>query len=452
MTTRERAAALGSTREPLWDRVRARPRLFGYLSLLTAPIAAVALLAWPLAGGTESTVIGGLLLSCAFVWLILTWLVWRPAALPAAVLGVTGVVLLVAQPGPAELDALDWWWPVVAATLATSIAVRVYRALDRPSGRGPVLVAAALLGLAAVGGAYQIAGASFDRAAHPPPGRLVDVGGHRLHIYCTGSGSPTVVLEALSGGVTPVWGWVQPGLAQHTRVCSYDRAGRGWSDPVDHPQDGVEIAVDLERLLDRAGEAGPYVLVGHSAGGLYTRIFADRRPDLVAGMVLLDSAHPDAFIRDPMEFKEFLDYRDVQSSFSALARLGLWRAYFDLGGELDFTGLPAERRREMAKLWSSAAQHSSQRDENTTGLITREQVRSLGGLGALPLAVITAGSSDNSWLALQDDLATLSTNSVHRIVADATHLSLVTDHGHARQVIDEVIAVVDTARSGDQFG
>ena len=130
----------------------------------------------------------------------------------------------------------------------------------------------------------------------------------------------------------------------------------------------------------------------------------------------------------------------------------MWRAYFDVGGELDFAGLPAEQRREMAMLWSTAAQHSGQRDENATGLITREQARSLHDLGARPLAVVTAGSSGGGWLGLQDELTTLSTNSTQRIVPGATHLSLVTDQEHAQQVVDAVIAVVDAARTGGQLG
>jgi pimeloyl-ACP methyl ester carboxylesterase len=379
---------------------------------------------------------------------LLAWLAFRPAALPGSALGIAGIALLVARPSPAALDALDWMWPVAAAALAGWIGVRAGRALDCVAGRGPVLLGAALLGLAAVGGGYQAVGAAFDRSAHPPPGRLVDVGGHRLHLYCTGTGSPTVVLEALSGGATPLWGWIQPGIAEHTRVCSYDRAGHGWSDPVDHPQDGAEIATDLDTLLNRAGEAGPYVLVGHSIGGLYARMFAERRPDLVAGMVLLDATHPDAFVRAPGELKNFIDYRDMQSSFSALARLGMWRAYFDIGGELDFAGLPAQQRADLAALWSDSALHAGQRDENATGLTTREQARTLRDLGALPLAVVTAGSPDGGWRALQDDLATLSTHSVHRVVAGATHLSLVTNHENARLVTDQVIAVVNAARTG----
>ncbi len=101
------------------------------------------------------------------------------------------------------------------------------------------------------------------------PGRLVDVGGHRLHLSCTGSGSPTVVLEAGGGAMAANLGWITPAVAHDTTICVYDRAGRGWSEDADAPQDAVAISTDLHTLLQRAGVPGPYVIAGHSFGGLY---------------------------------------------------------------------------------------------------------------------------------------------------------------------------------------
>jgi pimeloyl-ACP methyl ester carboxylesterase len=118
------------------------------------------------------------------------------------------------------------------------------------------------------------------------------VGGHRLHLYCTGTGSPTVVLEPGHGGSSSDFGWITPAVARDTRVCVYDRAGRGWSDATDGPQDGAHIAADLHTLLERAHVPGPYVLAGHSFGDLYIQSFAAQFPDQVAGMVLLDSTAP----------------------------------------------------------------------------------------------------------------------------------------------------------------
>ena len=127
------------------------------------------------------------------------------------------------------------------------------------------------------------------------PGRLIDVGGHKLHINCTGTGSPTVVLEPGLGEPSTAMAWIAPDVAATTRVCVYDRAGRGWSESAGTPQDGVQVATDLHTLLDRAGEQGPYVLAGHSAGGLYVLNFAQLYPDQVAGVALLDSMSPQQY-------------------------------------------------------------------------------------------------------------------------------------------------------------
>ena len=123
-------------------------------------------------------------------------------------------------------------------------------------------------------------------------GQLIDVGGHRLHLNCTGSGSPTVVLQPGGGDFSSVMAWIAPAVAADTRVCVYDRAGRGWSEPADSPQDATQIATDLHTLLQRGNVPGPYVLAGHSFGGLYVLTHADRYPDDVAGMVLIDSTNP----------------------------------------------------------------------------------------------------------------------------------------------------------------
>ena len=120
------------------------------------------------------------------------------------------------------------------------------------------------------------------------PGQLIDVGGHRLHLSCTGSGTPTVVLEPGAGEMSSILGWIAPAVARATRVCVHDRAGRGWSEPADSAQDGAQIATDLRALLERGHVPGPYVLAGHSFGGLYVLTFAACYPNEVAGMVLVD--------------------------------------------------------------------------------------------------------------------------------------------------------------------
>jgi pimeloyl-ACP methyl ester carboxylesterase len=216
-----------------------------------------------------------------------------------------------------------------------------------------------VLALAATGGAYQTVAASVDRAGAVMPGQLIDVGGHRLYLSCTGSGSPTVVLESGASESSAYWGWIAPAVARDTTVCVYDRAGRGFSEPAPSPQDGVGVATDLHTLLERAHVAAPYVLVGHSSGGPYVRIFAARYPDQVAGMVLLDGQPPDALTKLP-GFAAFLStYRTASALLPSLARLGVFR----LADLTSYGGLPAQARDAERATQSSAELARTTRDE-----------------------------------------------------------------------------------------
>jgi pimeloyl-ACP methyl ester carboxylesterase len=131
----------------------------------------------------------------------------------------------------------------------------------------------------------------------PPPGRLIDIGGFRLHLNCAGQGSPAVVLDAALGASSISWSLVQPALAGVAQVCSYDRAGFGWSDPGPMPRTAGRIAAELRRLLERAGVVPPFVLVGHSYGGLVMRVFASRYWQDTAALVLVDPAHPEDWVK-----------------------------------------------------------------------------------------------------------------------------------------------------------
>jgi len=174
---------------------------------------------------------------------------------------------------------------------------------QRAKGRLPIWLKRALRGLLAIiiilplfGALYQAIATELDKRNHPPPGQMVDVGGYRLHLYCVGKnveGSPTVILEHGLGATSAAWARVQPEIAQTTRVCAYDRAGMGWSDPGPAPRDAEHIVTELHSLLQNAGIPGPYVLVGWSFGGLYVRMYAGKYPTEVSGIVLLDSSHHD---------------------------------------------------------------------------------------------------------------------------------------------------------------
>jgi pimeloyl-ACP methyl ester carboxylesterase len=155
---------------------------------------------------------------------------------------------------------------------------------------------------------------------HPPPGRLVDVGGWTLHLTCTGTKnetSPTVVLEAGAGDFSPTWTFVQPKVASFARVCSYDRSDTGWSDLGPHPRTFHQIAYELRTLLKNAGEYGPFVLVGHSLGGLYARTFLMEYPQDVAGMVLVDSAHENELLFTNGRFTRIVESAQQRSVPSA---------------------------------------------------------------------------------------------------------------------------------------
>ena len=158
-----------------------------------------------------------------------------------------------------------------------------------------LIVLIIVLGL--LGMAYQAAATKSDQNKFPPPGQRVDIGGYKLHMYCLGAGSPTVILDAASMGTVSTWIWIQPELAKETRVCAYDRADVGWSDLSPQPNDTKQNAEALYMLLNDAGVAPPYVLVGHSLGGLYVRMYAHMYPAEVVGMVFIEGTLPDGLHR-----------------------------------------------------------------------------------------------------------------------------------------------------------
>ncbi len=136
---------------------------------------------------------------------------------------------------------------------------------------------------------------------YPPPGRLINVYGHKMHIYCTGNGSPVVILEAGLSSYSLDWSRVQPEISKTTKVCSYDRAGYGWSDPGPKPRTAQEIVKELQQLLIKADVKGPYILVGQSLGGIYMQLFALEHPAETAGLILIDSVNRDMDEKIPKE-------------------------------------------------------------------------------------------------------------------------------------------------------
>ena len=291
---------------------------------------------------------------------------------------------------------------------------------------------------------YETYRETADRTDYPMPGRLIDVGGHKLHIDCTGTGSPTVVLEPGLGEPSTAMAWIAPDVATTTRVCVYDRAGRGWSEAAAAPQDGVQVATDLHTLLDRAGEHGPYVLAGHSAGGLYVLNFAHLYPDQVAGVALLDSMSPKQYtaIKSWPAFYEM--YRRASAVLPSLSRFGLGRVIYSTA----YGDLPALARDEERAFLATPRGARSARDEFSQIRTTMTEAQALTTLGDRPLIVLTAAKdAAGGWTAAQDELAALSTNSVHRTLANADHAMLTEQQAtaaHSSQAIRDVVNAVRT--------
>lgn len=401
----------------------------------------------------EPAVTGIALLSFAAGWAAITLLSarWtdqpqRWAAVPAIAMGVVGIGLLVFAPTTHTLSLLSWVWPPLLAALVVWMAVRARGELDSHARRLVLYPLFAALLLAALGGGYETVREALDRSAYAMPGQLIDVGGHRLHLSCTGAGGPTVVMEAGFGNDSSIWAWIAPEVARDTRVCVYDRAGQGWSEPAAGAQDGVAVANDLHTLLDRANEPGPYVLVGHSLGGAFVLNFAARYPNDVAGVVLLDSMHPDQYTRVPGYSTFYNGYRRVSALFPSLARLGVSR----LINPFVFSGLPADARAVAIANASTAKAVNSQHAEWSMIPTTLTQAKALTTLGDRPLMVVTAERDmQDNWMPLQDELAALSSNSAHRVFADATHASLVDDEtvaAQSSQAIRDLVTSVRQAR------
>jgi len=427
-------------------------------SLATGLVAALLLVAVPFVPAEESAVTGAILCGFALGWAMLAVLSVRLtdqsqrwAAAPALFMGLGGLLLL--GFGSSAHRVLDWAWPPALLALAIWMLVRVHRQLRSRSGRILLYPVIGFLAVASIGGAYQTVGAAVDARAYPRPGQLIDVGGHGLHLNCTGSGSPTVLLQPGLGEMSSNMGWIAPAVARNTRVCVYDRAGRGWSDPADTPQDGTQIATDLHTLLQSAHVPGPYVLAGHSFGGRYVLAFAAQYPGDVAGMVLVDATAPASAAKPGAASPGRAGSYDAMGRISALAstsaRLGLARLYAGIA----FGTLPPQSRGEVRASIATANNLRSFIDEFLQGNASAEEAASLTDFTDKPLIVLTAGiGSAADHLTAQNHLATLSTNSVHRTIAKADHQALIADEQGAATTTRAVLDVVSAVRSSQPLG
>jgi pimeloyl-ACP methyl ester carboxylesterase len=419
-------------------------------SLIGGLAAAIVLVAGPFAGAQEHVITGSVLLAFAAGWATLAVLSqrWtdqpqRWAFVPAGFMAVCGVSLLAFAPTG---NGAGWLWPPVVATLAVWMIVRSRRDLRSPTRAWLLYPVCVALLLSAVGGLYETYRETADRNSYPMPGQLVDVGGHKLHINCVGTGSPTVVLEPGLGEPSTGMALIAPDVAATTRVCVYDRAGRGWSENASSPQDGAQIAIDLHTLLDRAGEPGPYLVAGHSAGGLYVLNFARLYPDDVAGVVLLDSMSPEQYTAID-EWPAFYEmYRRASALLTPLSRFGVGRVMYDS----EYSDLPADARDAERAFLGSPRGARSVRDEFSQIRTSMSEAQALTTLGERPLLVVTAlKGAMGGWVAAQDELASLSTDNLHRTLANAEHSMLTQDPTTAAQSSQAIRDVVTAVRTGE---
>ena len=404
------------------------------VSLVAGAALAVVLLFTVAAGGSEPLVTGSVLFAFGLGWGLIGFLSTRYSAqpqawtaVPAAVLGSIGIGLILFQPGPALMDILGWVWPLAIAGLAIWMVIQV-RASLRGHGRWLVVPVIATLLAFSIGGALTTLGAA-TAVARAGAGKMIDVGGHRLYIECSGSGGPAVILQPGLGASSSAWASIAPTVAATTTVCSYDRAGHGRSDEAGR-QDGIALATDLHVLLERAGVPGPYILVAHSSGGPYVRVFAAQYPDAVAGMVLLDAQPADAFTSLPQYPAVYANFRIVATVGPSLARIGLLGPILGLTADESTVAIARGASEEILALPTALRQSSA-----------------LTSLGDRPLLVVTAAAdADPGWVAAQENLPRLSMASIHRVMADATHNSLISgvDAPASAHAILDVLAAVRT--------
>ena len=299
----------------------------------------------------------------------------------------------------------------------------------------------------AAGYLYENISEARDRRFNARLGRLVNVGGKKMHIHCTGQGGPTVVLDAGLGDTYISWRKVQPEIAKFTRVCSYDRAGLGYSDSSDQPRTSKVIAEELHALLQSAGITPPYVLVGHSMGGYDVRLYASLHRDEVAGMVLVDASHPDQDNRFPAEL------RDMEGSWLREAEFLEYTAPFGVPRLLGLCD-PDPVARAAECNWHSAREGVAELKAFPT---SASQTAATPALGDIPLAVLShdpdkpsselppdlAKPVNEAWEKMQEDLVHLSTRGTQMIAKNSAHYIQI---DRPDVVIDAVRDVTEQAR------
>jgi pimeloyl-ACP methyl ester carboxylesterase len=304
-----------------------------------------------------------------------------------------------------------------------------------------------IIAVLVVGGLYENISEARERRFHPMPGQLVDIGGYKMHIYCAGQGSPTIILDAGMGDSFISWHKVQSEIAKFTRVCSYDRAGLGYSDSSPLPRTSRVIVDELHRLLQHAGITGPLILVGHSMGGFDVRLYASLYRSEVVGMVLVDSSHPEQQKRLPPALNDLdATWLREQEFFEFTIPFGIPRLLGFCGNDAAIRAVDCnfhsvrESVAELKAISESAAQTAA-----------------TGSLGDMPLVVLShdpdtpqpdlpedlVKPANDAWQQMQEELAHLSSKGKQVIAKNSGHYIQL---DRPDLVIKAVRSVVDQAR------
>ena len=293
------------------------------------------------------------------------------------------------------------------------------------------------------------------RRKYPPIGRMIDVGGYRLHMHVEGEGNPTVVLDAGAGGIGLGWELVRPAIARVTRVVVYDRAGLGWSEPSPHPRDAYTMAQELHILLHKGNVPGPYILVGHSLGGPVTRQFAALYPNETAGLVMVDSAHEQQVKYFPERLvKTMTSMMGMLKIMRVLSRLSLFALNPKLISLDDKGRLPVPTLEMARAVMASSNSHIATLIAESESVYSTK-IQSVKTLGDLPLTVISHGRLDanavppslgpeireeyeRAWQNLQEEIASLSTRG-RRIVAERSGHNILFDQPEI--IIESILAM-----------
>jgi pimeloyl-ACP methyl ester carboxylesterase len=311
--------------------------------------------------------------------------------------------------------------------------------LLKKAGRIAACVFAGSGALLALGAIFEAVASASDSVNYPPPGQLVNVNGHGIHIHCAGEGSPTVIMEAGGGDSSMSWSEVQSEVSNFTRVCSYDRLGLAWSDDTNSNRTSKAAADELRSLLVAAGEKGPYVLVGHSLGGFTMRIFASDYPGDVVGMVLVDPSDENMFTAS-----ELSGMAGTFRSESMMARFGVMRLFgANIIPSVLGAPLPVDYAKNIPivfgpKSLNTAADEIEAIKESQAYV---KQVSGEGSFGSKPLLIISADndySRESGFMDFHKTLTRLSTNSSHVAAEGPHHLHWV----NQAIVVESISAVI----------